>query len=284
MVNGMPFFADMSSMRFFFLSMMCFFLLFPIFSQENDAAFRQEGIASWYGIEFAGRPTASGEIFNPDDMTAAHPKLPFGTFLKVTNTHNGKQVIVRVNDRGPFAAARIIDLSERAAEHLDMIITGTAPVIVEAVNLLSENERLQTANNPNLPTTLTQAPPDQSLKPVITGIYSVPGTEGPNNSDNLISSQSLQTQIIDQPPVVNPIPEMFKSGTYYRIQVGAYKNAKYAVDAFTVLKDAGLTPAYERYNDLYRVVLANIQSDNVQSVIDTLEKVGFAEILIKEER
>ncbi|MDR1127912.1 MAG: septal ring lytic transglycosylase RlpA family protein, partial [Treponema sp.] len=88
--------------------------------------FRQEGIASWYGQEFAGRPTASGEVFNPSQFTAAHPTLPFGTLLKVTNRHNNRSVTVRVNDRGPFVSSRIIDVSRAAAEQLDIVATGTA--------------------------------------------------------------------------------------------------------------------------------------------------------------
>jgi rare lipoprotein A len=84
-------------------------------------------------VEFAGRPTASGEIFNPAQFTAAHPTLPFGTVLKVTNKHNDRAVTVRVNDRGPFVSSRIIDVSQAAAEQLDIITTGTAPVLVESV-------------------------------------------------------------------------------------------------------------------------------------------------------
>ncbi|MDR2072254.1 MAG: septal ring lytic transglycosylase RlpA family protein [Spirochaetaceae bacterium] len=99
--------------------------------------FHQEGIASWYGGEFNGRPTASGEIFDDTRLTAAHPILPFGTMLKITNTHNNKSVIVRVNDRGPFVAERILDLSRTAAQELDMIRTGTAPVIVESLQEVS---------------------------------------------------------------------------------------------------------------------------------------------------
>jgi len=94
--------------------------------------FREEGIASWYGREFDGRPTASGETFDSSELTAAHPNLPFGTMLIVTNKHNNRSVTVRVNDRGPFVAARIIDVSRAAAEQLDMIVSGTAPVIVES--------------------------------------------------------------------------------------------------------------------------------------------------------
>ncbi|MDR0447317.1 MAG: septal ring lytic transglycosylase RlpA family protein, partial [Treponema sp.] len=96
--------------------------------------FHQEGIASWYGAEFNGRPTASGEIFNDSMFTAAHPILPFGTMVKVTNRHNNKTVIVRVNDRGPFVAQRIIDVSRAAAQQLEMIATGTAPVLMESLD------------------------------------------------------------------------------------------------------------------------------------------------------
>jgi rare lipoprotein A (peptidoglycan hydrolase) len=82
-------------------------------------------------VEFNGRPTASGEIFNSSQSTAAHPTLPFGTLLTVTNMNNGRKVNVRVNDRGPFVSSRIIDLSQAAAQMLDMVSSGTAPVVVE---------------------------------------------------------------------------------------------------------------------------------------------------------
>jgi rare lipoprotein A len=104
------------------------------FSPGDLSNFRQEGIASWYGTEFDGRPTASGEIFNSSLYTAAHPTLPFGTLLTVTNLNNGRKANVRVNDRGPFVSSRIIDLSRAAAQMLDMVAAGTAPVLVEALN------------------------------------------------------------------------------------------------------------------------------------------------------
>jgi rare lipoprotein A len=86
------------------------------------------GTASWYGPKFAGRPTASGERYDPDGLTAAHPSLPFGTLIQVTNLDNGHQVVVRVNDRGPFAHRRIIDVSYAAARQLAMVGPGTARV------------------------------------------------------------------------------------------------------------------------------------------------------------
>ena len=88
----------------------------------------QRGTASWYGPGFHGRKTASGERFNSYDMTAAHRSLPFGTRLKVTNETNGRSVVVRVNDRGPFAHWRIIDLAKGPAQALGLTNAGTAYV------------------------------------------------------------------------------------------------------------------------------------------------------------
>jgi rare lipoprotein A len=88
------------------------------------------GLASFYG---EGLRTASGEMFNPNELTAAHPTLPFGTRLRVTNVTNGRSVVVRVNDRGPFVPGRVVDVSHSAAETLGMIGSGTAKVKVDVV-------------------------------------------------------------------------------------------------------------------------------------------------------
>ena len=90
-----------------------------------------EGNASWYGPKFAGKPTSNGELFNPEALTAAHPDLPFNTLVKVTNIKNGKTVIVRINDRGPFVKGRIIDLSQAAARSIDMTTDGVVRVRLE---------------------------------------------------------------------------------------------------------------------------------------------------------
>lgn len=96
--------------------------------------FAREGVASWYGPGFAGRLTANGEIFDPGEMTAAHRTLPFDTHLRVTNLSNGRSVIVRINDRGPFTGGRIIDLSQAAAASIGMIGSGTAKVRLEPLS------------------------------------------------------------------------------------------------------------------------------------------------------
>jgi rare lipoprotein A len=93
----------------------------------------QMGKASWYGGSFHGGPTASGETYNKHSMTAAHLKLKFNTRVRVTNLKNGRSVVVRINNRGPYSKGRIIDLSEAAARQLDMIEAGVVPVRLEVL-------------------------------------------------------------------------------------------------------------------------------------------------------
>lgn len=104
----------------------------------------ERGVASWYGPGFQGKKTANGETFNTNHLTAAHRTLPFNTQLRVKNLGNGKSVVVRINDRGPYAKDRIIDLSKEAATKLDMIQAGTARV--ELFLLGSSNEHLSVEN------------------------------------------------------------------------------------------------------------------------------------------
>jgi rare lipoprotein A len=93
----------------------------------------QLGVASWYGPGFHGRATTSGEIYDQDELTAAHPTLPLGTRVRVTNLETQRSVIVRVNDRGPFVKERAIDLSHAAAREVAMLGPGTAPVRIDVV-------------------------------------------------------------------------------------------------------------------------------------------------------
>lgn len=93
----------------------------------------QEGVVSWYGAQFHNRKTASGERFDSGALTMAHPSLPFGTVARVTNLRNGRSVVVRVNDRGPFVGKRIADLSEAAATEIGMLRKGLAKVRIEVL-------------------------------------------------------------------------------------------------------------------------------------------------------
>ena len=106
---------------------------------RDHNGFVQEGNASWYGKKFHGRKTSNGETYNMYAMTAAHKTLPMGVYVKVTNTQTGQQAIVRVNDRGPFVAGRIIDLSYSAAKEVGVVGPGTAPVIVEALGYKADS-------------------------------------------------------------------------------------------------------------------------------------------------
>jgi rare lipoprotein A len=296
-------------------------------SSVQYGIFRQEGIASWYGAEFAGRPTASGETFNPNQLTAAHPTLPFGTLLKITNKHNNKQVTVRVNDRGPFVSARIIDLSQGAAAQLDMISTGTAPVIVESVDAISFSPTPAPANS----SAPAAAPAPNRIAAQVPRAESGPATtQSPMIAQRVITlydpelggpllepldglsiaapapaAQPTPPPVVPQPPpstavpvaavqptalpalppaAVRPAIPPVGTGKLYRIQVGSYKIPRYAVDAFDKLKNAGLSPSYERNGEFYRVVLAGVRADDVQSIAGKLGTAGFAEVIIREEQ
>ena len=105
----------------------------PVRADQDDEAYppSQVGRASWYGPGFAGRRTASGDVFKPEQLTGAHRTLPLGTKVRVTNLHNGRSVLITINDRGPFVRRRMIDLSEGAARELKMTGRGVAEVIIE---------------------------------------------------------------------------------------------------------------------------------------------------------
>ena len=111
-------------------------LAMPAVAQDQFGGGETEignGTASYYGRELAGNRTASGERFDPDQMTAAHPTLAFGSKVRVTNLSNGQSVIVRVNDRGPFGGRRVIDISQAAAKEIGMHRSGTAKVSLTLV-------------------------------------------------------------------------------------------------------------------------------------------------------
>jgi peptidoglycan lytic transglycosylase len=148
----------------------------------------EEGVASWYGVPFNGRRTSNGEIYDMHDMTAAHRTLPFGAMVRVTNLTNGRQTEVRVNDRGPFVANRIIDLSLAAAESIGMIGTGTAAV------------RLEMVAGPN---------PLEGFFGVQVGAFSVQ-----DNADR------LRARLAEKYSSVTIVPVSLPNGRFYRVRVG----------------------------------------------------------------
>jgi len=267
---------------------------FQLMAQSTDV-FRQEGIASWYGREFEGRPTASGEIFDSSQLTAAHPSLPFGTRLIITNQHNNRSVTVRVNDRGPFVPARIVDVSRAAAEQLDMITTGTAPVSVVSI------DRIVISN----PAVGAQVMPSsaQTIAPVIIAPVRIApaAPSAPIQSaapvqpiSNVLPSNA--PVIVNQPvAAVMPAPQLritpelvIAHNKNYRFQVGSFRNARNAVEAFDRLKNSGLNPAYERFTnsdnaEYYRVVVAGVPGLEVQYTSERIVAAGFREAILREE-
>lgn len=107
---------------------------------SSHSGFVEEGMASWYGKKFHGRKTSNGEIYNMYAMTAAHKTLPMGVYVRVTNKLTGQRSVVRVNDRGPFVAGRIIDLSYSAAKQVGVVGPGTAPVRIEALGFRADDK------------------------------------------------------------------------------------------------------------------------------------------------
>jgi len=195
---------------------------------STGEVFRQEGLASWYGPQFEGRPTASGEIFDSSQFTAAHPTLPFGTFLVVTNRNNNRQVSVRVNDRGPFVDGRIIDVSRAAAEHLDMLVTGIAPVLIETIPAPSHQPAFAPPPQAQQPQP-TFAQPPQHVQPL------PPTFAQPLQVERAPPSPALAPPPQPQQPVhvsTTTIPAEVSSGTPITINIfhvpdgsGGYKTA-----------------------------------------------------------
>lgn len=148
---------------------------------EDNPDYAAEGMASWYGDDFHGRLTANGEVFDKDAVTAAHPTLPMPSYVRVTNLRNRKSLIVRVNDRGPFHAERVIDLSHKAADLLGFRQNGVARVKVEYVGRAS----LEGSDDRKLIATLRQGEPAPPPIQVASARAMVPlgaaasGTRGP---------------------------------------------------------------------------------------------------------
>jgi rare lipoprotein A len=157
----------------------------------------QTGIASWYGPGFHGQATASGVIYNQNQLTAAHQTLPLGTRVMVTNLSNGRAIEVSINDRGPFAKGRIIDLSHAAAESIDMIGPGTAPVRVEVIETPYKIQ--------SIPAAL-----DYTLQ---LGSFA-----------QLDNARQLRDRLQPSYSDVAIVPLQSANGAYYRVQLGTFSN------------------------------------------------------------
>lgn len=245
---------------------------FPLAAQSELV--KLEALASYYGDEFQGRPTSSGEIFDMNAYTCAHKNLPFGTMLEVTNLENGRKTVVRVNDRGPFVAGRELDVSKAAAYDLGMVSTGTARVSIRKIGMdgastvarpaggaVSGNAPVTTAGNGAI---AAISPANSGTTPAPTGQVTAETTAMP----------SIHASSAGSAPSGEP---------RWRIQLGSFSKPENA-DRFVVqLRKDGFNPAIERNGAMTRVVLAGIPDSALGSMKDRLAAAGYGNCLVRGE-
>ncbi|HJU63609.1 MAG TPA: septal ring lytic transglycosylase RlpA family protein [Candidatus Binatia bacterium] len=173
----------------------------------------QTGIASWYGPGFHGKATASGVVYDQNDLTAAHQTLPLGTRVMVTNLESGSSTEVTINDRGPFVQGRIIDLSFAAGKALGMIGPGTVPVRVEVV--------------------------DSGLHKIQAIRGSLDYTLQLGSFSQLENAQKLRDRLASAYNDISIAPLQVKDGTYYRVQLGTFSDRNTAEEKARQLSQAG---------------------------------------------
>jgi rare lipoprotein A len=213
------------------------------FYPKEDPQYDQTGTASWYGPQFHRRMTSNGEWFDMDYQSAAHPTLPLPSYVKVTNLENDRQIVVRVNDRGPFVGGRIIDLSKKSADALGFRRKGTAPVRVQYIGpapLEDQGSHLIAMNRELMRGT-----------PLYQMVAAAGGSAAPP-----VAVASLGTM----PELPRSAPEQPReaASTGYFIQVGAFANADNAERARFNLAGLGnveVTPVSASMGTLYKVTL-----------------------------
>lgn len=276
----------------------------PIGAEELLTA---ETYASYYGEAFNGKPTSSGEIFDMNAYTAAHKTLPFGTILEVTNLENGKRVVVRVNDRGPFIANREIDLSKAAAESLGMVSKGITRVSIKKVDsleyaaLVAANDTYSKTNavpaqtNQIQPDTQREEAPIQNESEQHVQAQAQP--EQTAVSDNQAEKrEAVQKKETEQPQptaastsaapvekVYEPTDAQQTAGILWRIQLGSFTREENALRLVVSLRKAGFDPAYERTDSSVRVVLPGIRPSDLDKVKKVLSEHSFTDYIIRQE-
>jgi len=192
---------------------------------SSSKGYRERGMASWYGTKFHGKRTSSGEPYNLYGMTAAHKTLPLPTYVQVTNLDNGRSVIVKVNDRGPFHDDRIIDLSYTAAAKLGILGKGTGRVEVSAIDSGAGTTESRVAASGAIPVTTAE----QTL------YLQVGAFSSPSNAERL-RNEIREQQIAG----VRIVESMGASGTFYKVQVGPLADSAEAERIARSLKPLGI--------------------------------------------
>jgi rare lipoprotein A len=247
---------------------------------ERDLAYDETGIGSWYGDEFAGRLTANGEIFDPDMVTAAHKTLPMPSVVRVTNLDNGKSLVVRINDRGPFVAGRIIDLSREAARLIGYRDQGIARVRVQV--LAEQTLRLEKlAKNGNfveitgdvsaMPTVAAVEQPEVSMTATSSSGKTV---DSDVENDNVSALELLARSRVGEVITVAPIE------TQIWVQVGAFYAEANASNVLAKVEDVGagqVSPVDVSGQTLHRVRIGPLNSvEAADRALDGVIGLGFS--------
>jgi len=257
----------------------------------------EEGVASFYGKKFHGRKTSNHEVYDMYAFSAAHRSLPLPSYVRVTNLANGKSVVVRVNDRGPFHSARIIDLSYAAAAKLGFIKQGTARVEVRALSPGDNDGRRVLASTEAPTPAVPAAPQNQAVSAdeferwmrergirFATGVPAAPGTVGPGTPAIAASPVAPANAPADKPaeaPVVATAPLPVAVGDGVLLQLAAYGTRENAERARARLAAAGLGPARidEAQVDgrpVWRLRIGPVPGDQVPELSRRAGDLGFA--------
>lgn len=198
------------------------------YTLSSSRGYREKGISSWYGTKFHGKRTSSGEPYDMYAMTAAHKTLPLPTYVEVTNLNNGRKVIVKVNDRGPFHDNRLIDLSYTAATKLGIVAKGTGLVEVRAIT------------PGEAPASIVSEPVQQPVIKGSVGMYLQVGAFSTSNRAEQLKNR-LQQTIGD---AVLVVPFLKPEGNVYRVRVGPLASVEYGDSLASRLLDLGFADAH----------------------------------------
>ena len=246
---------------------------------DSAEAFSESGTASWYGAKFHGRPTASGEIYDMHKLTAAHKNLPLPTFVRVTRLDDGRSVVVKVNDRGPFVEDRIIDLSYAAAARLGMLEEGKAQVHIEALSHhLGQHKDDEVA---------IEMPQNSSTEPVVLA------EPVPVHASAAVA-EPLPVAVPIPVPATLPIalsepaqPDISPAQADY-VQVGAFGNADNAQALALRLENFSRLPVntdFQSDRQLYRVRVGPLRGDDqINQAMQALSQAGLSGYLVTEPR
>jgi rare lipoprotein A len=234
----------------------------PLTTAQN---YKERGNASWYGKRFHGKKTSSGEIYDMYGMSAAHTILPLPSYVKVTNIANGRSVIVRVNDRGPFKSTRIIDLSYAAAHKLRLLAKGSGLVEVEAIDQSQTSSYTpakvasatgNTATSPTQPS----SPPAQAISSPPDPVVNEPAQVAINSTNEPTEVAMAQPANLPQPTeIISQNNTVITAVTQFFIQAGAFKNETNAatfvrkIQGLDIEQNAGINSVYN--NGLHRIKL-----------------------------